>query len=102
MFSYKNNHYYLGVVEFDSIDLKNDSAYFGLSANMESKRSGVGTVLQEICLYISKDKLKIKNLLLYVFSNNKNAISLYEKFGFKTIKEDFIYNEKIFFMEKIL
>ncbi|QIR75953.1 UDP-4-amino-4,6-dideoxy-N-acetyl-beta-L-altrosamine N-acetyltransferase [Sulfurospirillum diekertiae] len=101
-FLIKNNHNYLGVVEFDLIDLKNNSAYFGLSANMDNKRPGVGTVLQEICLYISKDKLKIKNLLLYVFSNNKNAISLYEKFGFKTIKEDFIYNEKIFFMEKIL
>lgn len=101
-FLIKSNNDYLGVIEFDSIDVKNNSAYFGLNANMESKQSGIGTVLQEIGLYISKDKLNINSLLLYVFANNKSAISLYEKFNFKTIKEDFIYNEKILYMEKIL
>jgi len=91
---------YLGIIEFNEVNLKQKSAYFGLNTNMSLKWLGAGTILQEICLYLSKNQLQIKTLMLDVFSNNKRAISLYKRFNFRTTKEYYIKYDKVLHMEK--
>jgi len=101
-FLVKENSDYLGIIEFDNINYTNKSAYFGLNANPNNKKLGIGRILEEVLLYIAKEKLLINKLKLYVFIENKLAINLYKKFGFLITKEDSIHERKIYYMEKIL
>jgi len=70
----------IGVIYFI---LKDDYAEIGLYKNPDKNR--VGKILMKKIIDYGFNYLKLDKLILYVFENNKKAISLYEKFGFKKI-----------------
>jgi len=97
---FKNS--YLGIVEFDEINFDTKTAYFGLNSNPMCKQQGIGRILEEICIYIAKEKLQLTKLYLYVFKSNMQVINLHKKYGFKIIDEKDILGEESCFMEKFL
>ncbi len=101
-FIIKDETNYLGVVEFDEINLDNGTAYFGLNSNPDNNRMGIGKILEEISVYLSKQHIGLKKLMLYVYIDNQRAINLYEKSGFKIIKEQSIRGGNAYFMEKTI
>lgn len=56
-----------------------------ISVKKDYWKSGIGTVVMEELINFAKRHDKIKNISLGVKSSNKNAIKLYEKFGFNKI-----------------
>lgn len=56
---------------------------FGIVILHEFTRKGLGTRMMEEILPLAKKQLKIEIVKLGVFSNNKRAIRLYKKMGFK-------------------
>jgi UDP-4-amino-4,6-dideoxy-N-acetyl-beta-L-altrosamine N-acetyltransferase len=68
----------IGVINFI---LKNGYAEFGIHKNPE--KQGVGKKLIEFGISYAFNILKTPKIILYVFENNKKAINLYKKFGFK-------------------
>lgn len=93
---------YLGIIEFDKIDLINKEAYFGLNMNPNCNLLGIGTSLLDIISMISSANLHLRKLLLYVFEDNIKAINLYKKMNFHELKSNILNKEKILYMEKIL
>ncbi len=73
----------VGVV--DIIMMDNHKAEIGLYANPHKK--GVGRYLLSSLIKIAKDR-DIKTLIAKVFSDNKIAISLYQKYGFQKIDKE--------------
>ena len=82
----KNKIYFkiedLGVVNFL---IKNNLVEVGIHKNPNKKK--VGTILIEFALKYAFEMLKAKKIVLFVYENNKKAINLYKKFGFKTINK---------------
>ncbi len=74
----------IGTIAFINVDEKTGSAYIGhFLLNPELKGQGHGTtILQEFIIYCF-GILKLKELTLKVFDNNKGALRCYEKKGFK-------------------
>jgi len=70
----------LGVVNFL---IKNDLVEIGIHKNPNKKK--VGKVLMEFALKYAFEVLKAKKTVLFVYENNKKAINLYKKFGFKIV-----------------
>ena len=70
----------IGVIYFI---LKDDYAEIGLYKNPDKNR--VGKILMKKIIDYGFNHLKLDKLILYVFEDNKKAISLYEKFGFQQI-----------------
>lgn len=56
---------------------------FGISVASGYRGEGVGEALSETIIDLAKEKLKIKLVDLTVYKNNKAAINLYKKLGFK-------------------
>jgi UDP-4-amino-4,6-dideoxy-N-acetyl-beta-L-altrosamine N-acetyltransferase len=89
----KSNQYFLvkqdqkniGVIYFNHIDPTNDSAFFGIYANLFEPVVGAGRLLEELSLFYAGRILKLKQLNLEVFSTNERAVNLYEKYGFKEL-----------------
>lgn len=90
----KKDNSYVGVIYFTEIDFVEKSIYFGLYANPFKKIPGVGTVLVEECLKYVFGLLKFKKIKLEVFSNNIQAVRLYNKFNFKKTGQKSV-NEKV-------
>lgn len=93
-FLVKRDDLSLGIVELDKI---NDTfAYFGLNINTQIKIQGIGSILEEISIYIAKELLKLNELRLYVYKDNLKAISLYQKSRYieTSNKDNIIYMEK--------
>ncbi|MEA3315624.1 MAG: UDP-4-amino-4,6-dideoxy-N-acetyl-beta-L-altrosamine N-acetyltransferase [Campylobacterota bacterium] len=101
-FLIKSKNSSLGIIEFDKIDLYKKTAYFGLNSNITNKEIGIGKILMEISIYLAKEKIGLKKLNLYVFTTNKKAINLYNKFKFEVIKEKKHISKHFYYMEKIL
>lgn len=59
-----------------------------LVVHPEMRRKGVGTILLTYAYQFAK-KMNIKNLALGVTSLNYNAVSLYEKFGFRILETNY-------------
>jgi UDP-4-amino-4,6-dideoxy-N-acetyl-beta-L-altrosamine N-acetyltransferase len=80
----QNKKYFLlddiGVVYFI---IKDNLVEIGLYKNPNKKK--VGTKLMEFALNYAFEILKAKKIVLFVYENNKKAINLYKKFGFKTV-----------------
>jgi UDP-4-amino-4,6-dideoxy-N-acetyl-beta-L-altrosamine N-acetyltransferase len=93
---------YLGIIEFDEINLNTKSAYFGINANIDIKVRGIGRILESISTYIAKELLKLETLKLYVFKENSKAINLYKKSNYFIKEESTINRQKIIYMEKTL
>jgi UDP-4-amino-4,6-dideoxy-N-acetyl-beta-L-altrosamine N-acetyltransferase len=89
---------FIGVVNF-IFDYKKNEVLFGLYTNIYEKITGLGRILEEVCIKYSFDIMKIKKLKLEVFSNNQKAISLYKKFNFQEVSKKEINNKKVICME---
>jgi len=70
----------LGVVNFL---IKNDLVEIGIHKNPNKQK--VGKVLMEFALKYAFEVLHAKKSVLFVYENNKKAINLYKKFGFKIV-----------------
>ncbi|MBS4172706.1 GNAT family N-acetyltransferase [Bacillus sp. FJAT-49736] len=55
---------------------------FGMSVGEKHRNQGVGNALLTVLLDWTKENPLIEKVCLEVVANNKNAISLYEKYGF--------------------
>lgn len=55
----------------------------GISIAKPFREEGLGTILMETILKLAKENLRVKVAYLEVLANNKRAIKLYEKMGFK-------------------
>lgn len=103
----KKNRYFLvdkdnediGVIYFNEIDHDLKSATCGLYADPDLKASGIGTILEDLCIKYAFDILKLTTLKLEVFSDNIRAISLYKKFDFKEVSTKIVNTQKVICME---
>lgn len=57
----------------------------GISVRKEYRGIGLGKILMKEVIKLAKKRLKIKLVKLDVFENNKIAINLYKKVGFKIV-----------------
>ncbi len=101
-FIVKTQEAYIGVVEFDEIDLQKNEAYFGLNANLDNPTRGIGRVLEEISIYLAKEKLGLKKLKLYVYEENQRVINLHKKFGFEITEKKSVAGREAYFMESLI
>lgn len=83
-FLLKDTKGYIGVVDF--VDIRASSCEFGLYANPNLK--GIGRILMHTILAYSFKILKIDILSAFTYAANLKAVLLYEKFGFKALKND--------------
>ena len=98
-FLVKQDKINIGVIYFNNIDVKNKVADFGLYVNPDIKVSGIGSILEKVCIEYAFDKLKIETLKLEVFSDNLKAINLYKKFMFKETDKKLENNKEVICME---
>lgn len=95
----KDRDMYLGVISITKIDFENLTCELGIYTNPIHKTKGAGSILQETLIKYVFHVLKFKKLSLDVFENNKKAINLYKKFGFKEISRELINEKVIIHME---
>jgi len=74
-----------GFVTFDNWDARKTmhSGYLSIYLLKEYRGMGLGKELMRTLLQWGKNNKIIRKMTLAVFSNNKNAIALYKKIGFK-------------------
>ncbi|VVB75850.1 Mycothiol acetyltransferase [Candidatus Tiddalikarchaeum anstoanum] len=59
---------------------------YGITISKGERGKGLGKKLTELILKLAKERLKgLELVILEVFKRNKKAISMYKKFGFKTV-----------------
>lgn len=88
---------YLGVLSFNRIDFKNKNSYFGMYANPDIKKMGIGITLDKIAIQMAFEEMKLHTLKLEVIEENKFVILLHKKTGFQEegILKEFVYkNDK--------
>ena len=75
----------VGVIYFTDIDQTNQSAVFGVYANLYEKVDRAGSILMESALAFFYNNVNLKNVSLEVYESNKIAMNLYIKFGFSSV-----------------
>lgn len=73
---------YLGTISLKDVDLLAKKAEYAISIRKKAQGMGVGTQATELVLERAFNHLGLERIYLYVFSENKRAIHLYEKCGF--------------------
>ena len=75
----------VGMVAFNQYPYpkKNHVGTISIMVDENYHSKGIGKKLMEKVIEIADENIMIKKLELSVFEKNKNAIKLYEKFGFK-------------------
>lgn len=90
----------IGYCDLYNIDFKNQVATIGITiGENEERNKGFGTESINLLLDYAFNYLNIRNVMLEVKSFNKNAISCYEKVGFKECgrrHESYYLNGKYF------
>ena len=81
------------------INYDTKSVEFGLYSNINCKIANIGKILLNAIINFNLNKLKVEKLKLEVFSDNKKAINLYQKFNFKETKTKEINGKKVICME---
>ena len=78
----------LGSIKLE-IERQNHIGSFALSVGRDYRRIGLGSFLTKEIIKLAKTELKPKPKIIQlgVFANNKPAIGLYEKIGFKTVAQ---------------
>ncbi len=71
----------LGVFSLSNVNWENMDAEFGLYCRPDKK--GYGNLLLEMLEYVAFVLFKLRKLIAKVFSYNKKALALYERFGYK-------------------
>ena len=95
----KKDNKYVGVIDFTKIDGTNKECYFGLYANPFEKISGIGRVLEEVCLKYILDLLNLNKIKLEVFSENVRALNLYKKYNFRRVGMKNVHDKQVICME---
>jgi UDP-4-amino-4,6-dideoxy-N-acetyl-beta-L-altrosamine N-acetyltransferase len=89
----------LGVIDFLAIDMQHASCRFGLYANPEIQRRGVGSQLMSIAIAYARSILKIQVINLEAFAENTRALKLYEKFNFVVTGDKTLNHKKVLCMQ---
>ena len=96
----KSNDELMGICSYHELNLIDRKAEMGIFiGNKKYWNKGFGTEATQLLLQFGFEKLNLNNVMLRVFSFNKNAIKCYQKCGFKMIgkrREAKIVNEKKF------
>lgn len=74
-------------------------ASYGISVRKDYRKIGLGTALSKRIIDIAKRDPKIKVLYLDVFANNKDAIRLYKRLGFRKVAQ---LSKRIFYKGKYI
>ncbi len=87
-FMISDNNEYIGVTYFHSINYKSKEADWGIYIYNENKRGqGIGEKALRLSIEYAIQDLHLKKIYLDVLKQNKRAINLYEKIGFKPTNE---------------
>ncbi|BCG62727.1 MAG: UDP-4-amino-4,6-dideoxy-N-acetyl-beta-L-altrosamine N-acetyltransferase [Methyloprofundus sp.] len=89
----------LGVIDFLAIDAQQTSCSFGLYANPEIQRRGVGSQLMSIAIAYAQSILKIQLIKLEAFADNTRALKLYERFNFVVTEDKIVNHKKVLCMQ---
>jgi RimJ/RimL family protein N-acetyltransferase len=73
----------IGFVEMKNIDWKNSKCMIGIMIEKKEHNRGYGTDAIKTLLNFIFSQLNLHKVYLYVFEENKKAIRVYEKCGFK-------------------
>lgn len=99
-FALFNGDSILGTLNF--VDIKDFSSSFGLYANPQLDRAGIGKAIMHVATYYARDVLHLKILHLHVLENNHRAIVFYEKCGFKENGDGQVEGDPVLFFKKEL
>jgi len=84
---YKKNGEHIGNIKLEPVDLKNKKATLGLLiGNKNYWGKGIGTEATKLLINYAFDYLNINEINLGVIIENKAAIKVYKKTGFKIVK----------------
>jgi len=79
-------------VGYGHLDLEEEVVWLGISVLPDQQGKGFGKDLIQALLDKAR-KLNLLSILLTVDRNNESAQNLYEKFNFKKIEENLLYNK---------
>jgi aminopeptidase-like protein/methionyl-tRNA formyltransferase/RimJ/RimL family protein N-acetyltransferase len=105
----KENNTHIGNIKLEPIEWHKKRATFGiLIGNKDYWGKGIGTEATQLIVNYAFDKLDLVELELGVIEQNKKAIRVYEKIGFKTVNVekdsikhgDTLYNHLIMTIKK--
>ena len=94
---------FIGIIEenipvcYGHLDVEEDLIWLGICVTAAYKGRGYGNCMMERLILYAKHN-NVNEINLSVDKSNLSAIHLYEKFGFKMVKE----NEHIFFYKLVL
>ncbi len=84
---FKENQKHIGTIKLEPVDLKNCKATLGLLiGDKDYWGKGIGKEATALLVDYGFNKLKLKEVNLGVISDNKAAVRVYEKAGFKVEK----------------
>lgn len=92
-FLVRNQHGYLGVIDFVNIDIFHRSCDFGLYVNPEGVIPGTGSLLEMAGILYAFNELKLDTINVDVFFDNQRSLGLHKKFGFNVTGKR-LFNEK--------
>jgi len=97
---FKKNNKHIGNIKLEPMDFKNLKATLGiLIGNKNYWGKGIGNEVMKLLIKYAFSKLNLKEINLGVISENKRAISLFKKVGFKINhieKKSIQHDEKLF------
>lgn len=88
---------YIGTISLKSISFINSNSEYAVALTRDSIGKGIAKVATDTILYIGFQLLDLNKIYLNVASNNKRAISFYNKYGFThegTFKEHIFLNNE--------
>lgn len=91
----QNDDNYLGTVSLKNIDLENGTAEYAIITRKELHGMGIAHIATGLILKKAFLDIGLHRVYLSVYSNNTDAIKLYEKSGFKyegEFREHFLIN----------
>ena len=88
---------YLGTISLKNIDIKNKTAEFAIATRRKAHGTGVAFQATNLLLKKAFEEYDLRRVYLSVYSNNENAITLYENCGFRfegEFREHFVIDGK--------
>lgn len=101
----KKNNKHIGNIKLEPIDWKNKKAVFGiLIGNKDYWGKGIGTEATKLIVDYAFKDMNLNEIELGVISENKAAIKVYEKVGFKVIdiKKNAVNHDGVLFDDVIM
>ena len=94
-FLVKQNHEYIGVIDFT--DITSQKLEIGLYTNPAQKAKG--DILMQLIIDYSFHDLHVNTVTAELFSENSKAYHLYQRYGFKEVNKKNINNREVTCME---